>query len=62
MEGISVPKNYHEVDDRGCTVDPRNPWTYEGRPRVRDITLKISGMFVSYSISPKPFKLPFETK
>ena len=31
--------------------------SYGGRPRVKDITLEISDMFVSYSISRKPFKL-----
>ena len=29
---------------------------------VGDITLEISGMFVSYSVSPKPSKLSSETE
>ena len=27
MGGIKVPKNHHEVDEWGCTVDPPSPWT-----------------------------------
>ena len=34
--------------------------TERGRPRVRDITLKINDMLGSYAISPKPIKLLFE--
>ena len=33
-----------------------------GRPKVRDVTLEIGDMFVSYSISPKPLKLSFKTE
>ena len=33
-----------------------------GRPRVREIILEIRDVFVSYSISPKPIKLSFETE
>ena len=36
--------------------------TSRGRPRVRDITLEISVMFVSHTISPKPIKLSIETE
>ena len=36
--------------------------TLGGRPRVREITIEISDLFVSYSISPKPIKLWFETE
>ena len=37
------------------------PVLYEGgRPGVRERTLEISEMFVSYSISPKLIKLSFE--
>ena len=32
----------------------------KGRLKVRDITPEIRDMFVSYSISPKPFKHSFE--
>ena len=34
----------------------------EDRPRVRDVTLETNDIFVSYSISPKPIKLSFETE
>ena len=34
----------------------------EVKPRVRDMTLEISDMFVLYSISLKSFKLSFETE
>ena len=37
-------------------------YCHSGRPKVRDITLEISDIFVSYSISQKPIKLSFETK
>ena len=33
-----------------------------GRPRVRDETLEISDLFVSYSITPENVKLSFETE
>ena len=36
---------------------------YQGdRPRVGDITIEISDMFVSYSILPKPIKLSYEVE
>ena len=38
-------------------------FTYEGgRPRVRDITVGINEMFVSYSIAPNTMTLSFETE